>query len=108
MAAGEIELYNPALAGLLLRSDQNLAGRKLSEFLVEADGQRLIHALEDDRYLGTAPAGGCTHPCRYREESATCESRSLRLIQSWETGGNPVAIMEDVTALKHPGAGARG
>ena len=98
-AAGEIQLCNPGLAGLLLRSDQNLAGRKLSEFLVEADGQRLIHALED------ADISGQRRQVDARIRPVSGGERHLRISLSqahkpWETGGNLVAIVEDVTALK--------
>ena len=98
-AAGEIQLCNPALAGLLLRSNQNLAGRKLSEFLVEADGQRLIHALED------ADITGQRRQVDARIRPVSGGERHVRISLSqallpWETGGNLVAIMEDVTALK--------
>ena len=98
-AAGEIQLCNPALAGLLLRSDQNLAGRKLSEFLVKADGQRLIHALED------ADITGQRRQVDARIRPVSGGERHVRISLSqahvpWETGGNLVAIMEDVTALK--------
>ena len=77
-AAGEIQLCNPALAGLLLRSGQKLTGRKLSEFLVKADGQRLIHALEDADITGQRrQVDARIRP--YREGSATCASRFPRL-----------------------------
>ena len=98
-AAGEIQLCNPALAGLLSRSGQKLTGRKLSEFLVKADGQRLIHALED------ADITGQRRQVDARIRPVSGGERHVRISLSqaqvpWETGGNLVAIMEDVTALK--------
>ena len=98
-AAGEILLCNPALASLLLRSNQDLAGCKLSEFLVEADGQRLIHALEDVDITGQR------RQVDARTRSGGGGERHVRIslskgYQHWESGESLVAIMEDVTALK--------
>ena len=98
-AAGEILLCNPALASLLLRSSQDLAGHKLSQFLVEADGQRLIHALEDVAITGQR------RQVDARIRSGSGGERHVRISLSkgykpWETGGSLVVIMEDVTALK--------
>jgi signal transduction histidine kinase len=77
-----------------------LAGRKLPEFLVEADGGRFIHALEDVAITGQrrqvdarirSDAGGERH---------VRISLSKGFSKPWETGGSLVAVMEDVTALK--------
>ncbi|MFN2220500.1 MAG: ATP-binding protein [Anaerolineae bacterium] len=97
--SGEIQLCNPALARLLSHSDPSLAGRKLSEFLVEGDGQRLANALEEvdiseqrrqvDARLRT-PSGDVRH-LRISLSKAQI---------SQDPGGNLVAIVEDVTALK--------
>jgi PAS domain S-box-containing protein len=97
--SGEIQLCNPALARLLSHSDPSLAGRKLSEFLVEGDGQRLANALEEvdiseqrrqvDARLRT-PSGDVRH-LRISLSKAQI---------SQDAGGNLVAIVEDVTALK--------
>ena len=87
------------MAGLLLRSNQDLAGRKLSEFLVEADGQRLIHALEDADITGQRRQVDA----RIRPVSGGERHVRISLLQAhqpWETGGNLVIIMEDVTGLK--------
>jgi PAS domain S-box-containing protein len=97
--AGEIRLNNPALATLMSRSDQSLTGRRLTEFLVEGDGQRLIHALEEVDITGQR------RQVDARIRSASGGERHVRISlsqahMSWETGGNLVAIMEDVTALK--------
>ena len=98
-AAGEIQLCNPALAVLLSRPNQSLIGHKLSEFLVEADVPRLIHALEDVDITGQR------RQVDARIHTTSGGERHVRISLSqanmpWETGGNLVAIMEDVTALK--------
>jgi PAS domain S-box-containing protein len=98
-AAGEIQMCNPALASLLLRSNQNLAGRKLSEFLVQADGQRLIHALEDVDVTGQRRQVDARIRSELGGERHVRISLSQALLPR-ETGGNLVAIMEDITALK--------
>ncbi len=96
---GEIELCNPALASLLSTSDQALVGHNMSEFLVEGDAQRFIHALEE------AGLTGQRLQVDARIRSAWGEERYVRILLSkahslLETGGNLVAIMEDITALK--------
>jgi PAS domain S-box-containing protein len=98
-AAGEILLFNSALASLLQHSSQDLAGRVLPEFLVEADGRRLVHALEDVDITGQR------RQVDARIRSGAGAERHVRISLSkgykpWETGGSLVAIMEDVTALK--------
>lgn len=97
--AGEIQLSNPALAGLLLRSDRGLAGRKLSDFLLEGDGQLLIHALEEVNISGQR------RQVDARLQAGDGYRRHVRISLSparvsQEDGGNLVAILEDVTALK--------
>jgi PAS domain S-box-containing protein len=98
-AAGELLLFNPALASLLLHSNQDLSGRKLPEFLIEADARRLIRALEDVDITGQR------RQVDARIRSGAGAERHVRVSLSkgyklWETGGSLVAIMEDVTALK--------
>ena len=99
-AAGEILLSNPALASLLLHSNQNLAGRLLSEFLVEADGRRLIRALEDVDISGQRRQVDARIQLGPGQERHVRISLSKGYNKPWETGGSLVAIMEDVTALK--------
>ena len=97
--AGEIQLWNPALTSLLPHSDRGLKGRKLSEFLLEQDAQRLIHALEEVHISGQR------RQVDARLRTALGEARHVRISISQaqvsrEASGNLVAILEDVTALK--------
>jgi PAS domain S-box-containing protein len=97
--AGEIRLCNPALSGLLSRSDKGLVGRDLSEFLDSRDGQRLDRALEEVAITGQrrqVDARVRSAPGEYRHMRV---SLSLAHISS-DVGGNLVAMMEDVTSLK--------
>jgi len=96
---GEIELCNPALVSLLSTSDQALVGRKMSEFLVEGDIQRFDLALEEVGLTGQR------RQVDARIRSTWGEERHVRISlskarTSLESGGNLVAIMEDITALK--------
>ncbi len=96
---GEIELCNPALVNLLSTSDQALAGHKMSEFLAEDDVQRFDLALEEVGLTGQR------RQVDARIRSTWGEERHVRISlskahTSLETGGNLVAIMEDITALK--------
>jgi PAS domain S-box-containing protein len=103
--AGDIQACNPALAGLLSRSDRNLVGCNLSDFLARGDWQRLLHALEEVAITGQ------------RQQVDTCiqstqgEQRHVRLTlapaympistaQRREMGVTLVVVMEDVTTLK--------
>jgi PAS domain S-box-containing protein len=97
--SGEIQFCNPALARLLSHSDADLAGRKLSEFLVEGDEQRLAHALEE------VDISEQRRQVDARLRTASGDVRHVRISLSEaqvsrEAGGNLVAIVEDVTALK--------
>jgi PAS domain S-box-containing protein len=96
---GEIQLCNPALASLLSCPDHTLLGRKMSEFLIEDDGQRLIHALEEVGLTGQR------RQVDARILSSSGEKRHVRISlsnahRSHEAGSDLVAIMEDVTGLK--------
>jgi PAS domain S-box-containing protein len=96
---GDIRVCNPALAGLLSRSNQSLAGRNLSEFLVPSDGRRLLHALEE---LGIT---GQRRQVDVRVQFAQGEYRHTRMSLAFahisdDAGGNVVAIVEDVSPLK--------
>lgn len=96
---GEIQLCNPALAGLLSRSDRSLVGRNLSEFLVASDGQRLLRALEE------VAISGQRLQVNARVSSVPGEYRHIRISLSLadisdSAGGDLVAILEDVTSLK--------
>lgn len=97
--SGEIQLSNPALARLLSHPDPNLVGRKLSEFLVEGDEQRLVHALEE------VDISEQRRQVDARLRTASGDVRHVRISlsqahMSRDAGGNLVAIVEDVTALK--------
>jgi len=96
---GEIQLGNPALAGLLSQPDHRLEGHAITEFLVDDDAQRLIHALEE---VGIS---GQRRQVDARIRSGAGEARHVRIwlsqaTSAQEAGSNLVAIMEDVTALK--------
>ncbi len=103
--AGEIQVCNPALATLLARSDRNLAGRSLSDFLTAGDWRRLSRALEEVSVSGH----------RQQEDtliqSAQGEQRHVRLTMAPVPAGQAmgdrdklatslVAVVEDVTWLK--------
>jgi PAS domain S-box-containing protein len=97
--AGVIQLCNPALVGLLSRSDDSLTGRNLSDLMVPSDGQRLIRALEEVSLTGQR------RQVDARVQSKSGEERHVRISLSQarvpqDAGGNLVAIMEDITALK--------
>jgi PAS domain S-box-containing protein len=99
LANGEIRLGNPALAGLLARSDRSLVGRNLLEFLDEGDGQRLARALEEVSITGQR------RQVDARVRSTPAEQRHIRATLfpapvTNDTGGNLVVIMEDVTSVK--------
>ena len=96
---GEIRICNPALAALLSRSDRSLVGRDLADFLVDGDGHRLTHALEEVAITGQR------QQVDVRILRAQGENRHMRISLalahiSDDAGGNLVAIMEDVTPLK--------
>jgi signal transduction histidine kinase len=96
---GDIWVCNPAMAGLLSRSDRNLVGSNLAEFLVPGDGRRLTHALEEVAITGQRrQVDACI-------ASSSGESRHVRISLalahiSDAVGGNLVAMMEDITPLK--------
>ena len=96
---GEIQANNSALSGLLSRSDRSLAGHRLSEFLVRADGQRLLRALEEVAITGQR------RQVDARAQSVQGDHRHVRISLSLATiagrsDGSLVAVMEDVTPLK--------
>ena len=98
-AVGEIRLGNPALAGLLARSDRSLVGRNLLDFLDESDGQRTARALEEVAITGQR------RQVDARVRSTPGEHRHIRATFSPapaanDTGGNLAVIMEDVTSVK--------
>jgi PAS domain S-box-containing protein len=97
--AGEIQVYNSALSGLLSRSERSLMGRRLSEFLAWEDGQQLVRALEEVAITGQR------RQVDARLQSAQGDYRhvriSLSLVRiSGQVDGSLVAVMEDVTPLK--------
>jgi PAS domain S-box-containing protein len=96
---GEIRVANPALAGQLSRSNRNLVGHNLSEFLLSKDARRLENVLEEVAVTGQR---------RYLEAGIQVVSGDHRYVRislapahiSSDAGGNLVAMVEDVTALK--------
>ena len=96
---GDIRVSNPALAALLSRPDRHLVGRTLSDFFVAADRQRLIHALEDVAITGQRQQVDARVPASKGEYRHVRISLSLARF-SEDVGGNLVAMLEDVTALK--------
>ena len=96
---GDIRICNPALVGLLSRSDGTLVGRNLSSFLVPNDGQRLVCALEEVAITGRR------RQVDTRVRLVQGEPRHVRIFLSLahvsdDAGGNLVAMVEDVTSLK--------
>ncbi|MBN1661893.1 MAG: GAF domain-containing protein [Anaerolineae bacterium] len=96
---GEILACNPALAGLLSRSDRHLIGAGLHTFLVHGDGQRLLRALEE------AVITGERRQVDGRVRTGQADDRHLRISLavgqlSGDQSGSAVALMEDVSALK--------
>jgi PAS domain S-box-containing protein len=96
---GDIRVSNPALVALLSRPDRHLVGRTLSDFFVAADRQRLLHALEDVAITGKPQQVDARVPTSQGDQRHVRISLSLARF-SEDVGGNLVAILEDVTALK--------
>ena len=114
--AGDILACNPALAGLLSRTDRNLVGRNLSDFLASGDWRRLAHALEEVVFTDQR------QQVDTRIQSAQGEQRHVRLTlapapslsgssrrpyasgqrpgDGVRSGGTLVVVLEDVTSLK--------
>ena len=96
---GAIRVCNPALVGLFSRSERTLAGRNLSEFLVDGDDRRFTHALEEVAVTGQR------RQVDARIRSVLGEERHVRISLapahvSRDVGGNLVAMLEDITSLK--------
>ena len=96
---GEIRLCSPALASLLGRSDRDLVGQSLPRLLVPSDGGSVLRALEE------VSISGRRRQVDARLRVAAGENRHVRINLSQvhvsdDTGGNLVAIIEDVTSLK--------
>ncbi|MEJ2209794.1 MAG: ATP-binding protein, partial [Anaerolineae bacterium] len=96
---GEIQANNSALSGLLSRSDRSLAGHRLSEFLVRADGQRLLRALEEVAITGQRRQVDARAALMQGDHRHVRISLSLARIAG-RADGSLVAVMEDVTPLK--------
>jgi signal transduction histidine kinase len=96
---GEIRVCNPAVAGLLSRSDWSLVGRNLSEFLVPSDGKRLLRALEEVAIVGQRRQVDVRIPSPQEDFRHLRISLALARISD-DAGGNLVAVMEDITSLK--------
>jgi PAS domain S-box-containing protein len=96
---GDIRVCNPALGGLLSRSERGLAGRNLAEFLVPSDGQRLVRALEEVAITGQRRQVDARVRSPHGDHRHVRVSVSLSHI-SEDVGGSLVAIMEDVGSLK--------
>ncbi len=96
---GDIRVCNPAMSGMLSRSDRRLVGRNLADFLTPADGRRLVHALEEVAITGQRQQVDVRIPAA--QGDARHARISLALAQvSDDAGGNLVAMMEDITPLK--------
>jgi signal transduction histidine kinase len=96
---GEIRVCNPALAGLLSRSDQSMVNRNLLDFLVSSDGRRLLHALEEVAITGQR------RQVEARIELAGEDFRHTRMSLAYapvtdNAGGSVVAMVEDISPLK--------
>lgn len=97
--SGEIQVYNSALSGLLSLSNRSLTGRRLSDFLVRDDGQRLLSALEEVAITGQR------RQVDVRVQSMQGDYRHVRMSLSMarnagQSNGSLVVVMEDVTSLK--------
>lgn len=96
---GNIRVCNPAMVGLLSRSEGSLVGRNLADFLARSDGRRLLHALEEVAITGQR------RQVEMRILLAQGEPRHVRITLalahiSDDAGGNLVAMMEDISPLK--------
>jgi PAS domain S-box-containing protein len=96
---GEIQVNNPAMAGLLFRSERSLVGRNVGEFVVVSDGQRLRQALEEVAITGQRRQVDVRIPTSAGEHRHARISLALAHI-SEDVGGSLVAMMEDITSLK--------
>ena len=96
---GDIHVSNPALAGLLFRSERSLVGRNVTEFLVPGDAQRLRQTLEEVAVTGQRRQVDVRIPSGAEERRHVRISLALAHISD-DVGGNLVAMMEDVTSLK--------
>jgi PAS domain S-box-containing protein len=97
--AGDIQICNPALAGLLSRSERGVVGSNVTDFLVPSDGRRLIQAMEE------VAISGPRRQVDVRVQSAPGEQRHVRISLAVspilnDVGGDLVALMEDITSLK--------
>jgi signal transduction histidine kinase len=96
---GDVRACNPALSGLLSRTDRSMVGNNLSEFLIPGDGRRLTQALEEVAITGQR------RQVDVRVQAAPSEQRHVRISLalspiSNDAGGTLVAMMEDITSLK--------
>lgn len=96
---GDIRVCNPALTGLLSRSNRSPVGRNVCEFLVPSDARRLVHELEE---IGIT---GQRRQVDTRIQLAPGEYRHVRMSLAFahvsnDAGGNIVAIIEDISPLK--------
>lgn len=96
---GDIQVCNPALVGLLARSDRSLAGRTLADFVTAADWLRLSRALDEVSVTGQRQSIDTLI------RSTQGEQRHVRvtLARTGERGGagaTLIAVLEDVTWLK--------
>ena len=96
---GDIRVCNPALVGLLSRSDTSLVGHNLSEFLVPSDGRRLLHALEEVSITGQRRQVDAQVQLAEGEYRHTRMSLAFAHISD-DVGGNVVAMVEDINPLK--------
>ncbi|MEJ2150109.1 MAG: ATP-binding protein [Chloroflexota bacterium] len=97
--AGEIRACNPALTGLLSRSERSLVGSTVTDFVVEDDGQRLTQALREVAISGQrrqVDVGVLPGPGEERQVRISLAASPMLN----EVGGGVVALMEDITSLK--------
>jgi PAS domain S-box-containing protein len=96
---GDIRVCNPAMSGMLSRSDRRLVGRNLADFLTPADGRRLVHALEEVAITGQRQQVDVRIPSAQGDPRHARISLALAHVSD-DAGGNLVAMMEDITPLK--------
>jgi PAS domain S-box-containing protein len=97
--SGEIETCNPALTGLLSRSERSVVGRKVTDFVVASDSPRLTQALQE------VAVSGQRRQVDVGVQPAPGEQRQVRISLAAspmlnDVSGAVVALVEDVTSLK--------
>ncbi len=96
---GDIRVCNPSLAALFSPSEHHLVGRNLSEFLVQSDARRLLHALEEVSITGQRRQVDARIALFQGQQRQARMSLALAQISD-DAGGNVVMMVEDVSSLK--------